>query len=310
MDLYLASYLLLFATFLGVDLGVFSSSEKSDDDDDEDDEAESSNRYLLYDPSHYGREVHGTEGHDTLSAAEAEEDLAWFLSGGSDLLIASDGSDRAEGGAGNDDLRMRGGDDIALGGDGDDDIDGGIGFDQLDGQSGNDMLDGNGGQDTLHGGAGNDTVLGGSGADLLHGGAGDDVLSGLAQGLSTGQHATTSDGADTLYGGEGDDTLLLGPGDIGTGGAGNDLFQLDHRRDDLDEVSQITDFTEDDMLEIHYETQRDADGNPVDPTITVETSETGDGGIIGRILFNGTLLAEVTGEQPLTADLILLVPED
>lgn len=260
MDLYLASYLLLFATFLGVDLGLFSSSDKSDDEDD-DEETGPDTRYLLYDPSHYTRESHGTEGHDTLSAAEAEEDLAWFLSGGDDLLIASDGSDHADGGAGNDHIRMRDGDDIALGGEGDDDIDGGIGFDQLDGQAGNDVLDGNGGQDTLEGG-------------------------------------------------EGDDDLLLGPGDIGTGGAGNDLLQMDHRRDDLEEVSRITDFTEDDMLEIHYETQRDADGNPVDPTITVETSETSDGGTIGRILFNGTLLAEVTGGQTLTADLIRLVPED
>ncbi len=71
------------------------------------------------------------------------------------------------------------------------------------------------------------------------------------------------DGTDSLSGGDGDDTLLLGPGDFGAGGAGDDLFQIDHTREDLSNVSHVTDFNAGDSIEIHHIALMDANGQTV-----------------------------------------------
>ncbi|WP_103332164.1 calcium-binding protein [Pseudotabrizicola formosa] len=157
--------------------------------------------------------------------------------GGDDRLSGGAGRDWLEGGAGDDSLSGQGGDDVLHGGAGDDRLSGGRGADQLAGGDGDDRLSGGGGADTLLGGEGQDRLDGGIGHDWLAGGAGDDVLMGGAgrdtldggAGHDTlwGGSEGASDGApDWLNGGAGDDLLALGPGDIGTGGEGADLFQL------------------------------------------------------------------------------------
>ena len=75
------------------------------------------------------------------------------------------------------------------------------------------------------GGKGKDTLNGGDGADTLEGGKGNDILIG-------------GNGNDSLWGGKGNDTL--------TGGEGYDTFVF--RAGEGSDV--ITDFSEDDMLEI------------------------------------------------------------
>lgn len=295
MDMVTASYMMMFMSFLGLDVGLFSASNDEDRPPVEE--------HPLYDEADYSTEIQGTEGADDLDAG-AESDLAWFLNAGNDTLDGSDGGDYVEGGAGDDDMMMRGGDDIALGGDGADSIDTGIGFDLASGDAGNDALDGNGGEDTLYGGEGDDTLEGGSQSDLLFGGNGDDVLSGLATGISSSDSSDVIDGLDTLSGGAGDDQLLLGAGDTGIGGEGNDLFAVDNTRTDFEEYSRISDFGAGDSLEIHHEPEIDAAGQPIAPTITITPNEANTAGIIS---FNGHIVAEVTGGQALTADQIRLV---
>ena len=78
--------------------------------------------------------------------------------GGSDVLVGTNGDD---------DIRGRAGNDVLTGLDGDD---------VLRGQRGNDWLIGNGGDDVLRGGAGRDVLIGGSGSDTLIGGPGIDYL--------------------------------------------------------------------------------------------------------------------------------------
>ncbi|MGB8812147.1 MAG: calcium-binding protein [Paracoccaceae bacterium] len=299
MDMFLASYILMFAGFLGVDLGLFSPDEETDAAPVPVDE------HPLYNEEDYTGEVQGTEGNDSLTAAE-EESLAWFLHGGDDQLDASDGDDYVESGTGNDTVQMRGGDDLVLAGTGDDNVDTGIGYDLAYGEAGNDTLDGNGGNDTLAGGDGDDTVLGGTGADSLFGGAGNDFLSGLSETDTTGSGATVIDGADTLNGGLGDDTLLVGKGDTAVGGDGADLFQLDDRDTSLAGVSTISDFGAGDSIELHYEAVLDANGTPIPPTITVTPNDAGTAGIIS---FNGAVVANITGGQALTVEQIRLVAE-
>lgn len=295
MDMVLASYMLMFTAFLGIDFGLFSSSDSKD--------AETPNDHPLYNAADYTKEYQGTAGADGFTA-DGESNLAWFMEGGNDTLDGSDGMDYAEGGAGDDHMMLRGGADIALGGDGNDNIDSGIGFDLVSGGAGNDTLDGNGGEDTLYGDAGNDTLEGGSESDLLYGGSGDDVISGLATGISTSDSSDVIDGLDTLSGGAGDDHLLLGAGDTGIGGEGNDHFEVDHTRPEFDQYSKIADFGAGDSIEIHHDTELDAHGQAIAPTVTIAPNDANTAGIIS---FNGKVVAEVTGGQTLTADQIKLV---
>lgn len=295
MDMVTASYMLMFVSFLGLDLGLFSSNDGDD--------AIVPQDHPPYNAADYTDEIDGTEGDDTY-ISPAEADLAWFLNAGNDTLDGSDGDDYAEGGAGDDHIMMRGGADVALGGEGDDNIDTGIGYDLATGGTGNDTLDGNGGEDTLYGDDGDDMLEGGGESDLLFGGNGDDVLSGLATGISASDSSNVIDGRDTLSGGAGDDHLLLGGGDTGIGGEGNDLFAVDNTRTDIEEYSRISDFGAGDSLEIHHEPEFDGAGNPIAPTVTITPNEANTAGIIS---FNGRIVAEVTGGQTLTADQIKLV---
>ncbi|MBT9243913.1 hypothetical protein KM031_02655 [Gemmobacter fulvus] len=299
MDLYTASYLMMFVLFLSIDFDLFGSGS---DDDNGPNPTDPENP--LYDPEAYTGRVDGTTGDDDLAAGEDDRALAWFLDAGNDTLDGSEGSDYLNAGAGDDFAYMREGNDIALGGTGSDTLDGGTGNDLLFGGEDNDELDGNSNDDTLYGGAGDDTLLGGSGADEVFGGAGDDYLSGLAEDLGTSRNSNVIDGVDTLDGGEGDDTLFLGAGDHGIGGAGDDTFQLDHTREDLDAVTQVNDFGAGDALELHYQPSFDAEGNEIAPEISVSPSEDGTAGLIS---FNGTVVAQITGGQELTAEQIRLV---
>ncbi len=306
MDIFAATYIAMFGLFLAGDFGLFSNSNDTEaptDPVEPTDPPPEEPTDTLYDPSAYNGEIQGTEGDDDLGA-EAETDLAWFLHGGDDTLDGSSGNDYAEGGAGNDVINMREGDDIVLGGAGDDDLDGGIGSDTVYGEDGNDIVAGNGGQDFVYGGVGNDTVLGGSGSDAVYGGDGDDYLSGLSYGQSASNHATQIDGIDSLFGGNGNDTLLLGQGDSGTGGAGTDLFQIDHRQADFDGVINILDYTAADQIEVHYIAQKDANGTPIVPDVTVEMNDDALGGVIR---FDGAVIAHVTGKD-LSAATLRLVP--
>jgi len=92
--------------------------------------------------------IHGSGGHDTISALD-----------GDDIVFGAGGDDSIKGGAG---------DDLLIGGSGDDVLIGNVGDDVLMGQVGDDNLSGN---------AGNDILIGGRGEDLLAGGGGRDIFS-------------------------------------------------------------------------------------------------------------------------------------
>ncbi len=83
--------------------------------------------------------------------------------------------------------------------------------DTYTGTAGDDFIDSKGGDDTVYGNAGNDQMAGGAGNDMLFGDAGNDTLNGGTD-------------FDSLDGGTGDDTLI--DGEVMTGGAGNDTYQL------------------------------------------------------------------------------------
>jgi Ca2+-binding RTX toxin-like protein len=295
-------YVGLFMLFLGYEADWFGSSSGSDDEAPEPDPDTENPLYIADD---YTDEVQGTAEDDNLSADE-QESLAWFLNAGNDTLDASTGNDYANAGAGDDHLMMREGDDIAIGGEGNDTIDAGIGHDIVLGGLGNDYIHGNGGQDSLAGQEGDDTVLGGTGSDEVYGGEGNDYLSGKDFDSSQNGHATMIDGFDSLFGGAGNDTLLMGAGDQGTGGEGDDLFQLDNREDGFGQISQVHDFGSGDQIELLYRPEYDTDGNEVAPNISVTANDEGTAGIIR---FNDVVVAEVIGGQHLTTDDLVLKPE-
>jgi len=335
MELILAPYVALFLGSLGIELGLFKRSDEADDalpaetaqdgspdggsqggpettpqDSANPDAASDSPPTAApidapgYDPAAYAETIFGTDGDDDLSP-EAQLDLAFFLGEGDDSLDAGPGNDYADGGAGNDVIFMRQGDDLAYGGAGDDRIDLGQGTDTGYGGIGNDTISGNGGDDVIYGDAGDDLLLGGTGSDALFGGDGNDTLAGMSLTLSTPIASALPDGFDSLYGGAGDDTLILGPGDRGTGGEGNDLFVLDHQRSDLTSLSVVEDFTEGDALELLYTPETDSEGRIIAPLIELIANETGTGTLI---LFNGQPVADLLGVSDLTPDVIRLTP--
>lgn len=291
-------YAALFLMMLVGDLGLLDRSSSARVADDTPPPPEPADD--LYDRDAYAAEQRGTEGDDDLS--DDARDLAWFLQGGNDTLDAGPGNDYADGGEGNDRIFMREGDDIALGGNGADTIDAGIGQDLVYGGSGDDSLLGNGGADTLFGGDGADTVLGGTGADRVYGGAGNDYVSGLAVGLSTSPDQG-NDGVDTLLGGDGDDILLAGPGDIAYGGAGADVFRLDHARPEVSGITQVLDFNAaEDQLELVYTQQPGA----APPSVRVDLAQSG----AWRVMVGDQVVALVnaTAGVTLNAGMIRLVP--
>ncbi|CAM8662094.1 Kexin/furin catalytic domain [Paracoccaceae bacterium] len=195
----------------------------------------------------------GTAGHDALYGSIGPDTLYGYS--GNDVLVGNAGSDRLLGGLGEDTLV------------------GGSGNDHLDGSSGNDYLDGGTGTDTMSGGPGNDIYivenLGDVVLEVVSGGAGgkDSVVTAvsitapanvenlLAQSgpaidltgnaLDNSLSGNEMDnqlrglaGRDVLIGHAGDDTLDGGVDiDRMLGGAGDDLYFVDSRFDEVVEVS-------------------------------------------------------------------------
>lgn len=146
-------------------------------------------------------------------------------------------------------------------------VSGGDGNDLLVGGATGEWLSGGDGIDTLNGGGGNDVLNGGAGIDDLDGGEGRDRAvyddaGGLTvdlefQELNTGSAAgdildsvegvVVTGGASQLFGdsgrnlliGGGEADLLDGRGDVDrmAGGAGNDIYVVDHRRDRIVEYA-------------------------------------------------------------------------
>ncbi|WP_162528283.1 calcium-binding protein [Gemmobacter caeruleus] len=298
MDTTYLFYMSLFALFLANSLDLFSGSSGDEDTD--------LTEHPLYDPAAYGDEIAGTPQDDRMAPEDGAENLAWLLDAGDDGLIGSAGADYADGGAGNDTLMMGDGNDIAAGQEGDDVIALGDGNDSAIGGLGDDRILGKAGNDAIAGQEGDDTLLGGNGADLIIGGEGDDFLSGKDEGSSQAHGATEVDGFDSLDGGAGNDTLLMGAGDRGTGGEGEDLFQIDHREDSFGQIAQVTDYGAGDRVELLYRPAYDDDGQEVAPEITVTANDEGTSGVIR---FNDVVVAEVIGGQNLTTDDLVLTRE-
>lgn len=254
----------------------------------------------------------GGEGGDILSG-RGSGDLLLGLEG-DDHLIGRAGDDSLQGGAGDDFLHgeegmdaLDGGegDDTLLGGAGDDVLQAGEGADSAAGQEGADWIDGGGGADTLHGGDGDDSLYGGEGDDWLTGGSDDDLLIG-AEGADTldggsGDDmliAGTDDAMDMLNGGNGADVLLFSDGDIATGGAGSDLFQLEEIDPDAP-LAQIADYDpSEDELVLLFDPAIHAD-----PVVSIELVE---GTSDATIILDGIALAIVRGGSGLTPDMIQL----
>ena len=299
MDYTYLAYMSLFLVLFANQLDLFSGDGGGD-------EAEADS-HPLYVPEDFSAEIAGTAQGDLLAPDDGAEGLAWLAGDGDDSVTGSGGDDYADGEAGDDRLVMAEGDDIAVGMAGNDVIAGGAGADTLLGGEGTDSLAGDAGQDAIGGEAGNDTLQGGAGADLLGGGDGDDWLFGYDMLGSQAEDATAVDGFDTLSGGAGNDSLMLGLGDRGTGGDGDDLFQIDNRLEDTGQIAQITDFAEGDRIELLYTPEFDADGQEIAPEVTVSPNSDGTAGII-RV--GDVTVGEVLGGQGLTAEDITLVRED
>ncbi|WP_412554826.1 calcium-binding protein [Shimia sp. MIT1388] len=220
---------------------------------------------------------------------------------GDDTLTGSAAHDLIGGDDGNDDITGRGGDDLLFGGDGDD---------LLKGRAGEDFLLGGNGDDTLLGGQGDDYMLGTSGNDTLFGAEGNDTLIGantisgdpdpddlsidgdvLVLANSTYAHPTETENNE-LHGEDGDDLLLLGQGDVASGGAGNDRFEIGEWITDDTNVPAIIDFNpEEDVLVVRYEE------GTTEPTFTVN-EEDGE----HNVYANGQLVVRVESDISFTAD--------
>ncbi|MES2433955.1 MAG: calcium-binding protein [Pseudomonadota bacterium] len=286
----------LFLGALGLNIGIGGSDENSDD---------SANDNPQYNPQNYAHAHDGTDGDDTVTADA--DNQAWFLHDGNDDLTASSGNDYANLGDDDDHAVMGAGNDIGLGGAGNDSLGGGVGADSLFGGAGNDHLQGNLGDDGLAGGDGNDEIWGGLGSDVLNGGAGDDTLSGFVTGAAGAGGMTGAEGSDQLLGGDGNDLLVLGHGDIGQGGAGNDIFNLDTRWDDGTAIAHITDFNAaQDALHISYTPHYSSDSSvEVPPVMTL--THTPDGST--EIRMDGAVVAQLDGVDDFSLNDIVLVPD-
>ncbi len=224
----------------------------------------------------------------------------------------------AEGEDGNDTIMGTNNDDLIGGADGDDDITGRAGDDILFGEDGNDLIKGRSGQDLILGGTGDDLLLGGQDDDYILGGAdndtlrgaeGDDILVGANTQIgdpgpedlftqdgrlfvgNTQYTAPTQPESNELYGEEGNDLLLLGEGDIGSGGSGNDAFEIGEWVSDETNVPEVTDFNPtEDVLVVRY------DSGTSEPTITVDEQNG-----VHNVYSDGRLVAQVTSTNAFSA---------
>jgi Ca2+-binding RTX toxin-like protein len=209
----------------------------------------------------YDFEQLGTDGDDTVAAQR--ENTHFKLAAGNDELSASIGNDRADMGAGNDSANMGAGHDLA------------------------------------YGGLGEDLIWGGMGSDTIFGDEGNDTLSGFIPNFGAADTMTAADGSDVLFGGAGNDVLILGRGDAGTGGAGNDTFQLDSRWGDGNDHMIVQDFQRGtDQINLIYPAQTDLAGQPIVPTLTIALNSAGTGSVIS---LNGQDIATIAGVKDLTA---------
>ncbi|KIC48564.1 calcium-binding protein [Tateyamaria sp. ANG-S1] len=240
----------------------------------------------------------GGEGNDTLTGGGSADTLEGGP--GEDLLEGNAGNDSILGQADDDIIVAGGGDDLVAAGKGDDFVQGRGGDDTLRGSLGADWIEGNDGDDSIGGGFDTDTLLGGAGADTLDGGGNNDLLIGgevPGTPLSTENLEALRDGtetlasilnltaesvipleddnaADVLNGGDGNDDLVLGAGDVGTGGAGADVFfAMAEAAESESGPSTITDFngTEDALLVLL--TPEQVDGDPVSIDVTNEDGD-------------------------------------
>ncbi len=256
----------------------------------------------------------GGTADDVLSGGNADDRLAG--GGGDDQLTGRDGNDSMSGGAGRDHLdggtgidwlHGRGGADVLAAGDGQDVLMGGSGNDDLSGHAGHDALSGGNGRDLVQGGEGQDTLTGGSGRDTLSGGTGHDLLSGGGSGdeidggdgddtLWSSADGTPDQARDFLNGGTGNDHLMLGAGDYGTGGEGEDLFALNDIFPN-GPVAHITDFDPaEDQLVVLYDAATHS--NP-DLQIDIDP-QTG----LATLRLDGVAVAVVENGQSVSLDLV------
>lgn len=315
MDMSLLANIALFLGAFGLNIGLSASTSTSTDAEPD------STRYNADD---YTQTIDGTSGDDMLVASS--NDLAWFLQGGNDDLTASGGNDYASLGTGNDTADMGNGNDLVesgsgddsvagdagndliYGGSGDDSLSGGAGNDGISGGDGADALSGDQGNDILYGDAGQDSITGGAGADQIYGGAGDDTLSSFGPHSSAQADMTAIDGADQLFGGAGNDTLILGHGDLATGGAGRDTFDLDLRWADGTQIAQISDYLfQTDQIELHYTPHFDVNNAEIRPEVTTALSSDAS---YSTIYLDGQAVARVLGARLVGAGEVILVRED
>lgn len=264
-------------------------------------------------------EVMPTAGSDILLLGDDDNDVS--AGGGADTVIAGAGDDSVSGGAGQDLLFGGDGEDSLIGGDYHDILFGEEGEDLLHGDAGKDALFGGDGDDTLVGGDWHDALVGGDGADSLSGGNGNDELIGVnlsrdltvdeirhlrdqddPQPIEDLKVSARADGADTLDGGADDDVLMLGKGDTGSGGEGNDSFDL-YLDQDGAEIITVEDYDPaEDMVQVIL----DRDPiliNPEDFSVAVD-EDTGDALILERGVVVSRLLG--AGDSFTIEDLILV----
>lgn len=203
---------------------------------------------------------------------------------------------------------------------GDDTLRAGFG-DTLSGGDGDDALMGHRGDDHLIGGDGDDLLRAGAGNNLLEGGDGSDLLIGveshadMATGLETMLTPPGGPSLDILDGGDGDDVLRMGHGDVGIGGQGSDLFEVQAEAPEDDALLPvIEDFDPEHdrlVLAVPFTVEQIAAAWPNTPeheaTVTVQDFEDGTG---ATIYVDGEAVARVTGAQGLDPALIRLTGSD
>lgn len=223
-------------------------------------------------------EFYGGDGNDIADGQGSHD----YLNGrsGNDTLSGGDGDDHLHGGEDDDVLSGDEGDDLVYGYVGDDDMSGGAGDDEMTGGDGNDHIYGGDGNDELLGGHGADTLIGGAGRDMIQGSEGDDVIDGV-----TGE--TTAE-RDYLNGSEGQDRLIGNDGDVMSGGADSDQFEI------TSGTVSIMDYTDEDVLILNYEDDA--------PDLTTQTT---DNGIM--LLANGTPVAALYGLTSFDVSTVQLV---
>ncbi|WP_147126304.1 calcium-binding protein [Shimia ponticola] len=213
---------LLFLLASGLFLGAFGLFEGDDDEDD----ATKSEPHKPHEPDPTPVErtqIIGTAEPDAITGTD-----------GNDLIFGRADADRIDGAAGNDLLRGGADDDTIFGNLGNDVANGNRGADLILGNRGNDILDGSDGGDLLFGGLGEDQLNGEDGDDFLDGGyhtsrplTFEEAEAVLRNGgeLPDGVTEVFDDKRpDRLLGGFGNDALVLGDGDRGFAGAGEDTY--------------------------------------------------------------------------------------